>query len=86
MENDPRFVDTVPYTYYENHTRIPSIWDTIYFGTFVAISEPGAAGVKGKGMSMARVAADPSAWPAGSEGFGVAAMHQLHCVVTLLFF
>lgn len=48
MENDPPFVDAEPYTYYENHTRIPSLWDTIYPGTFVAISDPDAAGVKGK--------------------------------------
>ncbi len=82
MESDPRFIDADPYAYYPNHTRIPSIWDTVYPGTFVAIPDPAVAGVNGRGMSMARVAADPSAWPADSEGFGVAAMHQLHCVVS----
>lgn len=82
METDQQFIDNDPYAYYPNHTRIPSIWDTIYPGTFIAVSDPAAVRMEGKGMPMAHVAADPSAWPKASEGFGVAAMHQLHCVVS----
>ncbi|OIW27132.1 hypothetical protein CONLIGDRAFT_647249 [Coniochaeta ligniaria NRRL 30616] len=80
---DQRFVDGEPIAYYPNNTIIPSIWDSIYPGSWVAISNPAAVGLKGKGMDMTRVAADPSAWPPGSEGFVVTALHQLHCVMSL---
>jgi hypothetical protein len=82
MENDQRFVDAEPYKYYQNHSRIPSVWDTLYPGTFISVTEPATGGMQGKGMPMTRVAADPGAWSSESEGFGVAAMHQLHCVVS----
>lgn len=33
-------------------------------------------------MRMIDVGADPASWPPESEGFGVAVMHQMHCVVS----
>jgi hypothetical protein len=35
------------------------------------------------GMRMTEVAADPTSWAEASEGFGIAVMHQLHCVVSV---
>lgn len=51
-------------------------------GTWVALEDPSQFGVAGRGMRMKSVAADPNSWPESAEGFGVAVMHQLHCVVS----
>ncbi|KAI0481341.1 hypothetical protein GGR56DRAFT_672359 [Xylariaceae sp. FL0804] len=84
MENDQRFVDAAPYVYdHANRSLVPSLWDTVYPGTFVAIADPAAAGLRAQGMPIRAVAADPDAWPEAAEGFGVAAMHQLHCVMSI---
>ncbi|KAK5994226.1 Oxidase ustYa [Cladobotryum mycophilum] len=83
MENDQRYIDAEPEARHPNGTRIYSIWDDIYAGTFVAFDDPSIGGAQGGGMQMTDVAADPSKWSAKSEGFAVAVMHQLHCVISI---
>lgn len=51
-------------------------------GTWVAFDKPAIGNAQGRGMQMTRVGADRSEWSDTSEGFGVAVMHQLHCVVS----
>lgn len=51
-------------------------------GTWVAFDDPSTGGAKGRGMRMKEVGAHPDVWSETSEGFGIAVMHQLHCVVS----
>ncbi|KAI9733847.1 MAG: hypothetical protein M1818_007114 [Claussenomyces sp. TS43310] len=83
IENDQRFIDE-PFADYASPTYNDSmLWRSIDPGTFVAFDDPSLGGVTGKGMRMADVAVQPSDFPETSEGFGVAVMHQLHCVKTV---
>jgi len=78
IENDEKFIEAAPS--FGNET---TLWDDIYPGTWVAFDDPSIGGAAGRGMRMVDVAAEPSSWPQKSEGFGVAVMHQLHCVITI---
>jgi hypothetical protein len=51
-------------------------------GSWVAFDDPSIGGATGRGMRMTDVAAEPASWSATSEGFTVAVMHQLHCLVS----
>jgi hypothetical protein len=87
IENNQRFINAKPPPYMVgevaiNKTHSVNPWDEIYPSTWVAFSEPHHGGVDGWGMKMSDVAADPLEWEEGSEGFGVAVMHQVHCVVS----
>jgi hypothetical protein len=55
----------------------------IQTGTFVVFDDPSLGGVAGQGIRMVPGAADKSQFSETSEGFGVAVMHQLHCVVRI---
>lgn len=49
-------------------------------GAWVAVSDPASVGFGG-GAKLFENAQDGSLWDTKTEGFGVAVMHQLHCVV-----
>jgi hypothetical protein len=78
IENDEKFIEAAPSS--GNGT---TVWDDIYPGTWVAFDDPSIGGASGRGMRMVDVAAEPSSWTQTSEGFGVAVMHQLHCIMTI---
>ncbi|RYP62928.1 hypothetical protein DL770_009503 [Monosporascus sp. CRB-9-2] len=88
IENNERFVNAKPPSYMVgevgiNKTDSVNPWDEIYPSTWVAFSNPSLGGVEGWGMNMRHVAADPHEWEEDSEGYGVAVMHQVHCVAVV---
>ena len=48
----------------------------------MAVSDPSVAGFGG-GVRMVEHAEDPTVWEDTSEGFGLAVMHQIHCIVSI---
>jgi hypothetical protein len=87
--NNDRFVNAKPPDYMVgevgiNKTDSVNPWDEIYPSTWVSFQNPSLGGVQGWGMKMKHVAANPDEWEEESEGFGVAVMHQLHCVVSFI--
>ena len=57
----------------------------IYLGSFVWIHDPESVGLTG-GVPMTEEGAknDPLGWSDKDYVFGVAVMHQVHCVVSIL--
>lgn len=85
IESNDRFVNSKPTSYIigktgYNRNSTQNAWDEIFPSSWVAFSNPGLGGKKGTGMKMKEVAANPHDWEEESEGFGIAVMHQLHCV------
>jgi hypothetical protein len=85
--NNERFINAKPPDYMVgevgiNKTDSVNPWDEIYPTTWVSFPKPSIGGVQGWGMKMKHVAANPDEWKEESEGFGVAVMHQVHCVVS----
>ncbi|RDW72830.1 hypothetical protein BP6252_06737 [Coleophoma cylindrospora] len=78
LDSDERFVESKPPKGNES-----SVWDDIYPGSWVAFDDPSIGGATGRGMQMTDVAADPSSFMATSEGFTVAVMHQIHCLMSI---
>ncbi|KAH8746020.1 hypothetical protein F5883DRAFT_654254 [Diaporthe sp. PMI_573] len=86
--NNERFINAKPPDYMVgevgiNKTDSVNPWDEIYPTTWVSFPKPSIGGVQGWGMKMKHVAANPDEWKEESEGFGVAVMHQVHCVAVV---
>lgn len=87
IDNNQRFIDARPPDYMVgevgiNKTESTNPWDEIYPSVWVALSQPSRGSVDGWGMKMKHVAAEPGEWDEDSEGYGIAVMHQVHCVVS----
>ncbi|RDW68649.1 hypothetical protein BP5796_09306 [Coleophoma crateriformis] len=86
---DDRFINEDPYagkawSLYQGKSfafeRESTVWDDIYPGDFIAIENPERFGYDG-GVDLSAIAENPTEFAAGTQGFGLAFLHQIHCVV-----
>ncbi|EPE33497.1 hypothetical protein GLAREA_06510 [Glarea lozoyensis ATCC 20868] len=82
IENDEMFLTTDPFVN-DSEDQLNPPWDELYVGSWVAIEYPSIVGTPPPGMRMNEVAAEPHKWAEESEGYGVAVMHQIHCIMTI---
>lgn len=96
QQNNQDFIDSDPFNgkwnenpYYTPPTDAHSPWDSLYEGSWVGLDTSGedrlAFGTPlapGPGYYEG-AEDDPTPWKAGEQAFGVAVMHQLHCVAGL---
>ncbi|RDW64610.1 hypothetical protein BP6252_10261 [Coleophoma cylindrospora] len=85
---DDRFINEDPYagkawSLYKGKSfafeRESTVWDDIYPGDFIAIENPGKYGFDG-GVDLSAIAANSTEFAAGTQGFGLAFLHQIHCI------
>lgn len=76
--------DGQAWTLYKNKNFDPkrqsTVWDDIYPSNFIAVENPQQFGFQG-GVELSAEAQNPTDFVAGSQGFGLAFLHQIHCVV-----
>ncbi|TGO44329.1 hypothetical protein BCON_0544g00020 [Botryotinia convoluta] len=76
--------DGQAWTLYKNKNFDPerqsTVWDDVYPSNFIAIENPQQFGIQG-GVELSTEARNSTDFEAGSQGFGLAFLHQMHCVV-----
>ncbi|KAF7896583.1 hypothetical protein EAF00_006597 [Botryotinia globosa] len=86
-----KFLHVDPYdgqawTLYKNQNFEPdrrsTVWDDIYPSNFIAVENPQQFGFEG-GVELSAEAQNSTDFVAGSQGFGLAFLHQIHCVGVL---
>ncbi|TGO44271.1 hypothetical protein BOTNAR_0877g00040 [Botryotinia narcissicola] len=78
--------DGQAWTLYKNQNFDPerqsTVWDDIYPSNFIAVENPQQFGFQG-GVELSAEAQNSTDFVAGSQGFGLAFLHQIHCVGVL---